>query len=322
MFKPLLIATVLMTGVPTYVTTQMDYRIERAAREYRIEVYNSFRSNRPQYDRQLLVGQRTLDAWKTGGRQENEAVELLQWYEQAILAARAGSDRLPQSPEFVSNRQPNTLAAEPALAGTPAPAPVTPEPSIDQASSPQHVRPSGNEQSSTDASTKSAGTQVVRGLGRALLSSMGGDRSRADRPRTLAGSDQPTQQKAEPNINLDDLKARVDSFNPTVAAVTTVLSGDDPVSLDQLTMMVEEMEGLVSSYNQLQPYLTLQSLSESNRAYVGKLEPLQPALDRLRERIQEARGELAAPSASGDGANGDDAARLNQLWDRVQDLKL
>lgn len=353
MVKSLLVASVILAAWPDQNTDhQWSYEVERAARTYRIQVYNTFRTDRPQFDRLQATGAKAVDAWKKLGRQPAEARQVIDWFGRAATVASAGQTSLPREPEFVASWTPTKKTSPQFHPNGAGPSVAT------QQSGPQLLPPDPVSLSQPDLAPSDAepDPSIVRGLGRALLSTVGvrgnNGAARRNEPRELPAqepSDTDTNETASdpaplpsrndlempsnpipnkaPEVDLDDLKARVDGFNPAISAVSQILESDAPVSTDQFAILVEELETLIQNYQDLRPYLALDSLSESDRSYVGNLESPRESVDRLRERIQESIAELepTPDAADSDVTDSDDTsndlANLNDLLERVNRLE-
>jgi hypothetical protein len=72
---------------------------EHAARLYRIEIYNTYRLNRAEYDRRLAVGEAVWKTFDRAGRPNEQRDEVVAWF----IAAREATQRraaLPEAPEL------------------------------------------------------------------------------------------------------------------------------------------------------------------------------------------------------------------------------
>jgi hypothetical protein len=99
--------------------SEIDKSVEREFRLYRIQVYNTYRTWRSEYDRRRAAGDAAYDLWKRSGGGAQEATELVVWFRGAKLASLAHVNRpLPALPEF---RAPVQLAAAQAPPAPPQP---------------------------------------------------------------------------------------------------------------------------------------------------------------------------------------------------------
>ena len=115
----LAVAIVLGTFQSAHAPTQAeaDHQVNREFRFFRIQVYNTFRQLRPEYDGRRAVGEAALAAWKEAGGQPHQAEALAQWYRDAKAASLPGSvAELPPLPSFPQAVAVETPAkAEPAV---------------------------------------------------------------------------------------------------------------------------------------------------------------------------------------------------------------
>ena len=81
--------------------TPADLRLENAARDYRIQTYETFHTNRAEYDRRQAEGIRIQKAWTDAGENPVEQPLLIDWLEQAKARSQADSiGELPPLPTF------------------------------------------------------------------------------------------------------------------------------------------------------------------------------------------------------------------------------
>jgi hypothetical protein len=99
--------------------TPEDLEIERAGRYYRLWVYETFRHNRPEFDRRYGAGQELLQSWRTAGQPASSRDQVLAWL--ADATPRSGAVALPPLPTIT--RDPS--APQEALVDA-APAPLPP----------------------------------------------------------------------------------------------------------------------------------------------------------------------------------------------------
>jgi hypothetical protein len=95
-------ASLLLAAGGTLVApTDVDQLVEREFRLYRIQVYNTYRTWRSEYDRRRLAGDAAYGAWKNSGAQPQQAQQLVAWFRGAKTASLAHVNRpLPALPEF------------------------------------------------------------------------------------------------------------------------------------------------------------------------------------------------------------------------------
>jgi hypothetical protein len=76
------------------------YDVEQAARRFRIQVYDTFREERDEFDRRSEQGAELWRKWEAAGRPSALAEELTAWYEAARRASRADARaELPAWPD-------------------------------------------------------------------------------------------------------------------------------------------------------------------------------------------------------------------------------
>jgi len=94
----------LLASVVQVPVTQVNVSpsVEQAARDYRITVYNTLRTNRPEYDRLRNAGDTLLANWRMGGQPADQRQEVVAWFESVgNRTTLATADRpLPVQPEF------------------------------------------------------------------------------------------------------------------------------------------------------------------------------------------------------------------------------
>jgi hypothetical protein len=114
--------------------------VEHLARLYRVEVYKTYRTDRPEYDRRIAAWRQTLLAWELAGRLSAEQPRLIAWLRSATETTAARQVNLPLEPKFgVPDRSPPQVAHSPSVPSTepfkPATPPVTEKPTPSPAES-------------------------------------------------------------------------------------------------------------------------------------------------------------------------------------------
>ena len=361
-----LLASLVLAGVqvPGNVPTQQDYAVESAARLYRIQVYNTFRQNRAEYDRRQAAGRRALEEWKELGRNNQQGDELIRWFAEAESASSLDRLRsLPQWPGFMQRGDRLVAGRD----GDSATTPVTHN-AADKAHAADHGQFDNVKASSIDKqpgaaadsdrdpfvfkspegtnpptasmrpqnvdfapgaklSDNTADSGAVRGFGRAVLKAFAATDSPAStaagRPASTLAEVAVTPKVHDDQFDTVELKARVEGYNLAVSSVNDILSDDGPISSDELTLLVEELEDLVQRYRDLQPFLGLNQISEADRKFLGKLISPRNSIDRLTQRIQKVHAELQ--EAQGNAASGDhidELLELKLLTRRLEDLTI
>jgi hypothetical protein len=93
--------------------------IQRAARQYRLQIYHSFRTQREEYDRRKAAWDHVAAAWEAAGQRADQHPLLLEWLQEAIRASSPDTiGPLPELPDFgvpLKGPQPKPTTQEPAL---------------------------------------------------------------------------------------------------------------------------------------------------------------------------------------------------------------
>jgi hypothetical protein len=83
--------------------TVADLQLEKAARDYRIQTYETFRNDRAEYNRRQAEAVRIQAAWADAGSNREEQPKLIAWFEQATARSRTDSiGNLPEVPKFTA----------------------------------------------------------------------------------------------------------------------------------------------------------------------------------------------------------------------------
>lgn len=102
--------------------------IQRAARQYRMQLYHSFRLQRAEYDRRRAAWDEVLAAWQAAGSRADQQHLLLAWLQAAIKSASPDTfGPLPAIPVFQTAEEPAPLPPEPLPVILTKPAPAVPE---------------------------------------------------------------------------------------------------------------------------------------------------------------------------------------------------
>ncbi len=85
MLMPLLAAVMAagLSGSSTETPATDEPALERAARTYRVQVYDTFHADREEFDRRRAAWDQMKDAWEAAGRQARDVPELIRWLETA-----------------------------------------------------------------------------------------------------------------------------------------------------------------------------------------------------------------------------------------------
>ena len=82
--------------------------VEEAARAYRIQVYQTFRLDREEFDRRRAEWRRLEEAWYAAGKPDSDAALLVDWLEEATEQSTADSQGpLPELPKLTAATRPD-----------------------------------------------------------------------------------------------------------------------------------------------------------------------------------------------------------------------
>ncbi len=88
--------------------------IERAARQYRMQLYHSFRLDRAEYERGRKAWEQVVAAWEAAGSRADQRPLLLAWLQAATASVSSGTAKpLPAIPTFETVEESRTLSVEP-----------------------------------------------------------------------------------------------------------------------------------------------------------------------------------------------------------------
>jgi hypothetical protein len=100
-----LLAAVMATGLAVGAESASAGRslLEDAARDYRIQVYETFRLDRPEFDRRRAEWRQLEQSWEAAGRLDREMPALLDWLAEATAQSQSDSiGELPEAPKIVA----------------------------------------------------------------------------------------------------------------------------------------------------------------------------------------------------------------------------
>jgi len=90
---------------PAEQPSPLPAEVEHAARLYRIEIYNTYRRQRSQYDQRRAAAEQVVHLWRQKGGPE-EVEEVLRWFARATYNSRSDvRGPLPPPPSFSPSRQ-------------------------------------------------------------------------------------------------------------------------------------------------------------------------------------------------------------------------
>jgi hypothetical protein len=100
-----LLAVVMATGLAVGAESASAGRssLEDAARDYRIQVYETFRLDRPEFDRRRAEWRQLEQSWEAAGKPDRDMPALLDWLAEATDQSQSDSiGDLPEAPKIVA----------------------------------------------------------------------------------------------------------------------------------------------------------------------------------------------------------------------------
>lgn len=311
--------------------------LERAARDYRIAVYNTFRQNRPEFERRNAAWRKLLADWKANGAKAEHLPQLRAWLDTATAASRAGHVMpLPPRPQFATvaelpDRPPPAETnlrhreAEPAM---PVPPPLARR---------------TTEAAPPSRSAAAAGLpQVPLTISPGVARSTRPQASQADRVAALAdapprrpappvgiepptetippqpGVAQPVRPEATDGIDVEEVAVRVAGHNLAVATLAEEVRKLESPAVEQLVAYVERLEAHAIRAGDLSPYYAL--VGESDRVRLRPLVSIDEPRRLLAERIDHAIATTSEDPALPAVTRSEQLARLNELHRRLSQL--
>jgi hypothetical protein len=269
---------ILILALPAGATAGTDANpLEDAARRYRIQVYESYRLDRPALDQRLQAAESLLDAWRDRGAPDDEIDHLIDWFRRAALSSSwtlAGG-----SPEYLAPAAVRA-SAQPAAGGDRSTNP-TDSSAVPGATSPIPLRRSA---AANDSQTESHSAQPDD---LPPLSSPDliperpivevpplADQLPSLRLRAAAPGKPPTETRAAPatslesyvapirssastrqaEVDLEILTAKIRSINLSLTAVEAELAGDRESTVEQLEAVVQDLTRLLDAADLVRLY--------------------------------------------------------------------
>jgi hypothetical protein len=274
--------------------------VDALARTLRIQIYETFRADRPEFDRRRQEAQRALDAWHAAGDRPEDRALLVDWYQRAVRASQPGSiGPLPESPRFGSQSEATTTA--PRVTPPPpqmpeafksSPPPVeSPAPEAHHNSPAPVETPYNRPTPEVPADTQPAEPPVA--------------------PQSPPMTDHPpTTNKRHLQISLVELSARLAGYNRGVQTIESKLSESRACAAGDLAPLVRDLADLARRGRDLSLYRDY-LVTDSERETLPTLAALTDALALLGDRIFAAR--QTANGAGFAGSEADRQAELNRL---------
>ena len=215
--------------------SQVDVDVERVTRSFRIQVYNTFRNERDEYDQRREVGNTVFRSFLASSQEEQDRTRVIDWYRQAIVASETGNvSDLPDAPGFGTSSQTSDSTHSSRWDGkTTDPPAVTEKARTKTATEADLVEESDeygvpNSQEVESGNEENSGQDsypVLGGLGRAVMSAVGPNRTdvnenSAQGELNLETSDPTTaDQWEQPAVDLFDEEDENTEENPVIRYV-------------------------------------------------------------------------------------------------------
>jgi hypothetical protein len=263
--------------------------IQRLSRAYRMQVYQTYREQRGEFDRRQRAWREIEAAWIAAGGWPEDQPQLVEWLKSAIWASRPGTlAALPPVPPF--RLAPPTKSPAPQIAKTPKPKPAAPP-----KPSPRDIRGDGPSAPSSVATIppRVSPPFIPREAPQAdprrstayspSLSPPAAPSSNGRTPRRPASIPAPAAEPpnagrpvAAVRLNIDEIAARVAGFNLALAALEQQLDQDGLVSHRRLAPLIDQLADLATRHGDIRPYY--QYLSEGEARRLGELRSCVPAI--------------------------------------------
>ena len=274
--------------------------IRRLSRAYRMQVYQTYRDQRTQFDRRQNAWRDVEAAWIAGGGWPEEQPRLIEWLKTAIWASRPGTlTALPPAPTFAPARSSKTrkLQITKSPNQTPRPsavAPRTTEPSRRSSTSsvasaaPRVSPPFIPREAPQAAAGRVAGSPS---MGAPVGPNPTGQPARRVASRSHAVEPGSAARPHDPvRVNIDEIAVRVAGFNLALAALEQQLDQEGPFTIPRLTRLVEQLGDLTTRHGDMRPYYQYVSAGEVRR--LGELRSCITAIRLAAARIVARQREL------------------------------
>jgi hypothetical protein len=310
-------------------STQED--LDRAARTYRITVYNTFRRDRAEFERRNATWRAIEAKWKVDGSRADELPALVAWLERATAASREGSIRaLPQLKHTHVAETPRVRPA-PRTAPTIEPTvPPLPRPSVAASPPPRVADAAKLPEVPLSISPSIADVPRPAVDEPAEIASTDGTPPRRPAPAvqldapavaTLPSDNPPPGEITEAvvdSIDVDEVAIRIAGHNLALATLSEEIRGLDSPTIEQLAVLVERLESHAVRAGDLSPYYGL--VGGSDRDRLRPLASLDEPCRLLDEKISLAIAKVSADATISSASQTEQLARLEELRRRVKQL--
>ncbi|MCE5302129.1 MAG: hypothetical protein LLF97_03350 [Planctomycetaceae bacterium] len=255
--------------------------LNQRVRLYRAKVFDAFRHSQKELGERQQAWFDAYLAWKVAGSQFEQQDRLIDWLDQATLAATPNAiEPLPKAPKFESEQ---TAEA----------------PSRDKVESDKTTQKTVERTASQEKKTPPT--------------------SRAPRLSNASPTEKPLMAGGEVatgavEIKVDELDARVSGFNLALRGLESDLEEKGAWDAERLGSTLDQLKLLAVRRNDLR--LFRDALPKGQRASVDKIESLKSAVSSMNARIAEVRAYLKGPEFNGTDDDRQDALERLDLLSR------
>lgn len=313
-------------------STNHELQLDNASRRFRIATYRHFRDDRKTYDRRVRGSLALIDRWKSRGAAASEALELIDWFNRAIVATDAGQ-ALSALPYQVSElgdaaklrHETPTVAEEPLSRDTSSEAQVATRsatapdeltvsspriPGLPLPPLPKAMRPlPATVPSLTRVEVKLPATPVLNGV--EVFAKAGTAAPRMTRTSAATKNAGSAAQGKPATVNATQLAQRLKEHNRSIRQIEKELQ--EQLSVERLERKVQELEDLKSRREVWQLYANI--LDERARRQLGIVESFETCLDLVKLRRFELQIDSDTEPSS---KNSDLSQRLHAIDERVK----
>ncbi len=316
LIRPLLLSIAACAICSFAVATPIaDEEIGNAMRKFRIQAFQSFRSDRHEYDRRIEYAESVLETWSRFGAPSSERSALLQFLNQAAVAAQ----RAEPMPEFKFSKSVTEIAARQrsdasgrrrrSNADLVAPEiPLLPRQTDRDWAELRSRQPEGEV---TSPSTMRLQARVPRAMPRRIAAKPA--------PASPVTIPEPSETiAAETNsdipVNLTLLASRIRSSNLKLSEVESELMARGDWDVQRLEPLVEQFDEILSGRRVSRLYYEALNDSERRQLFTA-ISPPQPVLSLLSQRWFEARVATSDAASSGERSNDSRLERIAKTID-------
>jgi hypothetical protein len=292
--------------------------IERLARDFRIQVYNSFRANRPEYDRRRQAWEDVQAKWREAGAKDEDVALLAEWLRAATdSSVGTGVSALPSTPAFgsppvtASGPEVQPLAPQPAappLADAPPQVPPATEPTAPQRTPLEPAPLPPPDRVAEKPALPDAPPVTDFPPARPVPAP-----SAPIAPPRIKPLPLPPPGSAQ--VNIDELAVRIAGYNLAMRSLDAELLGRTNHSIADLAGMVRRLDDLRTAHEDVKLYWNL--LDADQRQGLSEMFPARELITSLADRIGRTRGKLVV---DGGAAEAEQRALLDDLSRKLAEL--